>query len=241
MPSTAAAAVSLPDELTLSRRSSKQTNSQESTSTFVSLEHQAMTGHSTHEVRKIWLRNLTQRHPLVTSPNPDTPFPVSNNHEHTRCPRPKKTKRREDDKPRVQTSPSSGLPSLRHPESTIDTKIHQSLKRVQNITIKRRGNPPPALSINPFYATAHPLSNQLLREMLSPMSPMSPHSPLSPLSNSHFSFFPLHGGNPYLRPQPLPQQSTQHMTSTTTSTTSHRHHSRSQVRHGFNGPATTMG
>lgn len=197
------------------------------------------------EIRKIWLRNLKDRHSLVNGPDADIPFPT-----------PKRPRRNDSTQQRPTNhtysshnlsprppSGSGGLPrpSLRRPKPTIDTKIHQSLKRVQNITIKRRGNLPPALSINPFYAPAHPLRNQLLREMLSPMSPMSPHSPLSPLSNSPFSFFPLPGENPYFRPQPSPQHSTQHMTSTTTSTTSHHHHSRSQVQHAFNGPATTMG
>lgn len=197
------------------------------------------------EIRNIWLRNLKERHPLVNGPDADISFPAST------TPRPNDSTQQRPttlsssghNAPR-RPSGSGALPprSLRRPKPTIDTKVHQSLKRVQNITIRRRGNPPPTLSINPFYATAHPLSNQLLREMLSPMSPMSPHSPPSPLSNSPFSFFPLPGGNPYLRPQPSPQHSSQHMTSTTTSTTtSHHHHNPSQVQHAFNGPATPMG
>jgi len=201
---------------------------------------------SDHEVRHIWLHNLTQRHPLVASPNSDTPFPTGNWPSSKSSRKAKKMRRRRDTENNTQPSPScptlgSGLPSLRQPAPSIDTKVHhQSLKRVQNITIKRRGNLPPALSINPFYAPAHPLSNQLLREMLSPMSPMSPHSPLSPMSNSPFSFLTLPSGNPYHQPQPSPQHSTQRITSTTTSTTRHHHHSQSQVQHVFNGPTTPM-
>lgn len=196
------------------------------------------------EIRNIWLRNLKDRHPLVNGPEADIPFPTSatphrNDPTHQRPITPSSSGHNSHRRP----SGSGALPrpSLRRPKPTIDTKVHQSLKRVQNITIRRRGNPPPALSINPFYAPSHPLSNQILLEMLSPMSPMSPHSPLSPLSSSPFPFFPLPGGNPYLRPQPSPQHSTHHITSTTTSTTSHHHHSRSQVQHAFNGPATPMG
>lgn len=202
---------------------------------------------SGHEVRHIWLRNLTQRHPLVASPNSDTPFPTGNRPSSKYSRKAKKTKRRREMENNTQQSSSSptmptfGLPSLRRPEPTINTKVYQTMKSVQNITIKRRGNIPPALSINPFCAPSHPLSNQLLREMLSPMSPMSPHSPLSPLSSSPCSFFPLPGRNTYLRPQPSPQHSTQHIISTTTSTASHHHHSQSQVQHAFNGPATPMG
>lgn len=195
------------------------------------------------EIRNIWLRNLKDRHPLVNGPGADIPFPTSTSaHCDDSAQQRPTTLSSSGHSPSRPPSGSGGLPrpSLRRPKPTIDTKVHQCLKRVQNITIKRRGNPPPALSINPFYAPAHPLRNQLLREILSPMSPMSPHSPLSPLSNSPFSIFPLPGGNPYFRPQPSPQHSTQHMTSTTTSTTSHHHHSRSQVQHAFNGPATTM-
>lgn len=142
------------------------------------------------EVREVWLRNIRKRHRFITRPNhlkaqPATSTGLPSFHQHQPI-------TGNTGALQAGLNTSSPQPSLRQPpQSSLQpgghrtpASFHHHSRRVQHTSIRSRGNlniPPPLLLRHSATRRAHPLSNQLLREMLSPQSPGSSPMGLSML------------------------------------------------------------
>lgn len=132
------------------------------------------------EIREVWLRNLRKRHQLITRPNhlkaqSATSTGLPSFHQHQ--PITGKTRASQ-----AGPNTSSPQPSLRQPPLSslrpggrrTPVSIHHYSRRVQHTSIRSRGSIPTLLVLrHSACRRAHPLSNEVLREMLSPHSPAS--------------------------------------------------------------------